>query len=115
MSRLLVAWSVRVLAAVAALGLLVWGAAPAAAQPDALQRAQALYNDATAALAAKKYDEAADAFRKAYDAKPIVDLLYNIGATYHLKARDASEVNGKLLVSPPSSLFLTPTDFSALK
>ena len=32
-----------------------------------------------------------------------------------IKARDASEVNGKLLVSPPTSLFLTPTDFSALK
>ncbi len=92
MSRLLVAWSVRVLAAVAAVGLLVWGAAPAAAQPDALQRAQTLYNDATSALAAKRYDEAADAFRKAYDAKPIVDLLYNIGATYHLKAREASDV-----------------------
>ncbi len=32
-----------------------------------------------------------------------------------IKARDASEANGKLLVSPPASVFLTPTDFSALK
>lgn len=32
-----------------------------------------------------------------------------------IKARDASEANGKLLASPPTSLFLTPTDFSALK
>jgi hypothetical protein len=32
-----------------------------------------------------------------------------------IKARDASEVNGKLLMSPPASVFLTPTDFSALK
>jgi len=32
-----------------------------------------------------------------------------------IKARDASEANGKLLVNPPASVFLTPTDFSALK
>jgi hypothetical protein len=92
MSRLPAAWSLRALAVIAALGLLALRATPTAAQPDALQRAQALYNDATAALAAKEYDDAADFFRKAYDAKPIVDLLYNIGATYHLKAREASDV-----------------------
>jgi tetratricopeptide (TPR) repeat protein len=92
MMRPLAAWSLRALAVVAALAALVLGAAPAAAQPDALQRAQSLYNDATAALAAKKYDEAAEAFKKAYEAKPIVDLLYNIGATYHLKAREANDV-----------------------
>src|SRR4051794_27577569 len=89
MRRNLVAWSLRVLGIAVACAL---ATAPAAAQPDALQKAQALYNDATAALAAKKYDEAAEAFRKAYDAKPIVDLLYNIGATYPLKARDANDV-----------------------
>ena len=94
MSRPLAAWSLRALAVVATLGLLVLGlgARPAAAQQDALQRAQALYNDATAALAAKQYDAAADKFKAAYDAKPIVDLLYNIGATYHLKAREANDV-----------------------
>lgn len=33
-----------------------------------------------------------------------------------IKARDASEANGKLLqISPPASIFLTPTDFSKLK
>jgi len=32
-----------------------------------------------------------------------------------IKVRDASEANGKLLASPPASIFLTPTDFSALK
>jgi len=32
-----------------------------------------------------------------------------------IKARDASEANGKLLANPPASIFLTPTDFSALK
>ena len=87
------AWSLRALAVLAALGLAAVGARPAAAQPDALVRAQSLYNDATAALAAKKYDEAADSFRKAYEAKPIVDLLYNIGATYHLKARETSDID----------------------
>ena len=32
-----------------------------------------------------------------------------------IKARDASEVNGKILASPPASVFLTPVDFSLLK
>lgn len=32
-----------------------------------------------------------------------------------IKVRDASEANGKILVNPPVSIFLTPTDFSALK
>lgn len=32
-----------------------------------------------------------------------------------IKVRDASEANGKLLVQPPASVFLIPTDFSALK
>jgi hypothetical protein len=32
-----------------------------------------------------------------------------------IKVRDASEANGKLLANPPVSIFLTPTDFSALK
>ena len=93
MSRLPVAWSIRVLGVIAAWGLaLALGAAPAAAETDALQRAQTLYNEATSALAAKKYDAAAAAFQKAYDAKPIVDLLYTIGASYHLKAREQSDV-----------------------
>lgn len=32
-----------------------------------------------------------------------------------IKVRDASEAAGKLLVSPPASVFLKPVDFSALK
>jgi hypothetical protein len=32
-----------------------------------------------------------------------------------IKVRDASEANGKLLVNPPASVFLTPVDFSPLK
>jgi len=32
-----------------------------------------------------------------------------------IKVRDASEANGKILASPPVSIFLTPVDFSALK
>jgi len=32
-----------------------------------------------------------------------------------VKARDASEASGKLLAKSPDSVFLTPTDFSALK
>jgi hypothetical protein len=32
-----------------------------------------------------------------------------------IKARDASEANGKILVTPPASVYLAPVDFSALK
>lgn len=32
-----------------------------------------------------------------------------------VKARDASEANGKILTKSPDSVYLTPTDFSALK
>lgn len=32
-----------------------------------------------------------------------------------IKARDASEANGKILVSPPASVYLAPVDFSKLK
>jgi hypothetical protein len=32
-----------------------------------------------------------------------------------IQARDASEANGKILVAPPASVYLTPTDFSKLK
>ncbi len=111
MSRSLVAWSLRVLGVAVALAL-VLGVRTARADNPALQKAQALYNDATAALAAKKYDDAADGYKKAYDAMPIVDLLYNIGATYHLKARESSDVAayelaqqyyGKYLEAAPAS------------
>jgi hypothetical protein len=51
--------------------------------------------------------DSVDAARKSFDAFR-VDPAWTT-------ARDASELNGKLLMSPPASVFLTPTDFSALK
>ncbi len=89
MTRLLVARSLRALTLL--LGL-VLALAPAAADSTAIPKAQALYNAATVALEAKKYDEAADGFRKAYEVLPIDALLYNIGATYHLKAQAGNDV-----------------------
>lgn len=51
--------------------------------------------------------KSADAAKKSFDA-------FRADPEW-VKARDASEANGKILAQPPSSLFLTPTDFSKLK
>jgi hypothetical protein len=66
--------------------LLIW-TATAAAQPDALTRAQALFDDAQRALMGKDYDTAATKFREAHDARPLPDLLYNVGTAYYLKGK----------------------------
>lgn len=47
------------------------------------------------------------AAKKSFDAFRVDPAWINV--------RDASEVNGRLLVGPPASLFLTPVDFSALQ
>ena len=39
------------------------------------------------------YDEAADKFQEAYAARPLPDLLYNVGAAYHLKGKKQNDVD----------------------
>lgn len=65
--------------------------ASAAAQPDALQKAQNLFDDAQKALLAKDYDTAAAKFKEAYDARQLHDLLYNVGTAYYLKGKSTSD------------------------
>jgi tetratricopeptide (TPR) repeat protein len=66
-------------------------AVPAAAQPDALQKAQNLFDDAQKALLMKDYDTAATKFKEAYDARPLHDLLYNVGTAYYYKGKAAND------------------------
>jgi hypothetical protein len=73
--------------AVAALAL------PAAAQsPDALRKAQASFDQAQSDYLQGKYDEAATGFQEAYSARPFPQFLYNVGASFHMKGKKASDV-----------------------
>ncbi len=73
--------------AIAALAL------PAMAQSsDALRKAQASFDQAQTDYLQGKYDEAAQAFQEAYAARPFPQFLYNIGASFHMKGKKASDV-----------------------
>ena len=82
MVRLLLALS---LVAVVVLPVAVPGTA--AAQPDALQRAQQLFDDAQRAIAGGDFDGAADKFKAAYEARAMPDLLFNVGTAYYMKGK----------------------------
>lgn len=66
-------------------------ASTAAGESTGLDRAQKLFDDAQQAVLAGKLDDAATKFQAAYDAKPLPDLLYNIGAVYYLKGKQAND------------------------
>ncbi len=70
-----------------ALSLVALAAVPALAQPDSLQRAQGLFDDAQRAISAGNYDDAANKFKEAYSARALPDLLYNTGTAYYLKGK----------------------------
>jgi hypothetical protein len=73
--------------AIAALAL------PATAQsPDALRKAQASFDQAQSDYLQGKYDEAAQGFQEAYSARPFPQFLYNVGASFHMKGKKASDV-----------------------
>ncbi len=55
-------------------------------------KARRAFARAQEALRTERYDEAIDGFKEAHDAMPSVDMPYNIGAAYHLKARAGSDV-----------------------
>jgi tetratricopeptide (TPR) repeat protein len=66
---------------------------PAFAQsPDALKKAQASFDAGQTAYLQGKYDEAAQGFQEAYSSRPFPQFLYNIGASFHMKAKKASDV-----------------------
>ncbi len=81
----------RLLACLCLAALCAVGAAPAAAQPDGLQRAQVLFDQAQRAVIQGDYDAAAAKFQEAYAAKRLPDLLYNTGAAYYLKGKKQND------------------------
>jgi len=65
---------------------------PAHAQPvDALKKAQAAFDQAQLSYLQGKYDEAAQGFIDAYAARAFPQFLYNVGASYHMKGKKASD------------------------
>src|SRR5262247_3801932 len=67
-------------------------ASPALAQsPEALRKAQASFDQAQTDYLQGKYDEAAKGFQEAYAARPFPQFLYNVGASFHMKGKKASD------------------------
>ncbi|HEX7843134.1 MAG TPA: PEGA domain-containing protein [Kofleriaceae bacterium] len=65
---------------------------PALGQPaDALKKAQAAFDQAQLDYLQGKYDEAARGFIDAYAARAFPQFLYNAGASYHMKGKQASD------------------------
>jgi tetratricopeptide (TPR) repeat protein len=66
--------------------------APAAAPGDAaLKIAQSAFDEGQVAFLSGDFDKAAENFKKAYDARPFPQFLYNIAASYHRKAKAKSD------------------------
>ena len=82
-------WSVRWLFWI---GLVCALATPAYAQPaDALKKAQAAFDQAQLDYLQGKYDEAAAGFESAFAARQFPQFLYNVGASWHMKGKKASD------------------------
>ncbi len=79
---------VRLLLALSLVAVLV---SPVLAQPDQLQKAQGLFDDAQRAIATGDYDGAASKFKAAYEARALPDLLYNVGTAYYLKGKKGND------------------------
>ena len=63
----------------------------AAAQGDPWKNAQSAFNQGETYYLSGKFDDAAASFKKAYEARPMPQFLYNVGAAYHMKGKKASE------------------------
>ncbi len=69
-------------------------ASPSHAQaPEALRKAQESFDEAQQHYLQARFDEAAQGFEKAYAARPFPQFLYNVGASYHMKAKLKSDVD----------------------
>jgi tetratricopeptide (TPR) repeat protein len=78
----------------------VWMAICALAVPradaqtaDALKKAQTAFDQAQLDYLQGKYDEAARGFQDAYAARDFPQFLYNVGASFHMKGKKASDVD----------------------
>nr|HEX4315698.1 PEGA domain-containing protein [Kofleriaceae bacterium] len=68
--------------------MLVVSTAPASAQPaDALKKAQSAFDQAQMDYLQGNYDKAAQEFQDAYSARQFPQFLYNVGASFHMKAK----------------------------
>ncbi len=65
--------------------------ATAFAQDASLKKAQEAFDQAQMKYLAGEYDEAAEGFKSAYDARPFPQFLYNIGACYHMKGKKSAD------------------------
>src|SRR4051794_5509163 len=79
---------------IAIAGVVTLGAPRARAQQaDALKKAQAAFDQAQLDYLQGKYDEAAQGFQAAYASRPFPQFLYNVGASFHMKGKKASDVD----------------------
>ncbi len=70
------------------------GAPPAAAANDnAIKIAQSSFDEGQVAFLSSDFDKAAEDFKKAYDARPFPQFLYNIAASYHRKGKAKSDAD----------------------
>jgi len=76
----------------------VWMAMCALAMPhahaqtaDALKKAQTAFDQAQLDYLQGKYDEAARGFQDAFSARAFPQFLYNVGASFHMKGKKASD------------------------
>src|SRR5450432_105152 len=68
------------------------GAPPAASAGDnAIKIAQSSFDEGQIAFLSSDFDKAAEDFKKAYDARPFPQFLYNIAASYHRKGKAKSD------------------------
>src|SRR5690349_16500554 len=72
--------------------LLLFVTSTAFAQDASLKKAQEAFDEAQLQYLQKNYDAAADGFKKAYEARNFPQFLYNIGASYHLKGKEKSDI-----------------------
>jgi hypothetical protein len=63
-----------------------------AQSPDALKKAQASFDQAQTDYLQGNYDQAAANFQEAYSARPFPQFLYNVGASFHMKGKKASDI-----------------------
>jgi len=94
--------------AVLAVLIVLAAAGPAIAQqPDTLQRAQSLFDEAQQKYVAKDYGGAAEKFKEAYAARPLPSFLYNAAAAYHMQGKTKSDVAAYQLAVQYYQKFLT--------
>jgi len=81
-----VVWAVVCAAAIA-----LWAPTANAQNADALKKAQNAFDQAQLDYLQGKYDDAARGFQDAYAARDFPQFLYNIGASFHMKGKQASD------------------------